>query len=119
MQIVSAFHQEYSLNRVLTEISHYIRLVAVERYNAGLKLQVCQCGSAKAEQITAQWKGANASGENVKNYIGGQFVDSQTEKWMDVIDPVCLHHPHVWWELIVVATVDANSAVSCSGDNPF
>lgn len=43
---------------------------------------------AKAEQLTAQWKGTNASGENVKNYIGGKFVDSKAEKWMDVIDPV-------------------------------
>ena len=48
---------------------------------------------AKAEQITAQWKGTNASGENVKNYIGGKFVDSQTDKWIDLVDPVRPHRP--------------------------
>ena len=42
----------------------------------------------KAEQITAQWKGTNASGENVKNYIGGKFIDSKTDKWIDLVDPV-------------------------------
>lgn len=48
---------------------------------------------AKAEQITAQWKGTNASGENVKNYIGGQFVDSKAEKWIDLVDPVRPYRP--------------------------
>lgn len=43
---------------------------------------------AKAEQITAQWKGTNGSGENIKNYIGGKFVDSTTDKWIDLVDPV-------------------------------
>jgi malonate-semialdehyde dehydrogenase (acetylating)/methylmalonate-semialdehyde dehydrogenase len=43
---------------------------------------------AKAEQITAQWKGTNASGENVKNYIGGKFVDSKADQWIDLVDPV-------------------------------
>ena len=43
---------------------------------------------AKAEQITAHWKGTNTSGEGVKNYIGGKFVDSQTERWIDLVDPV-------------------------------
>ena len=42
----------------------------------------------KAEQITAEWKGTNASGQNVKNYIGGKFVDSQADKWIDLVDPV-------------------------------
>jgi malonate-semialdehyde dehydrogenase (acetylating)/methylmalonate-semialdehyde dehydrogenase len=43
---------------------------------------------AKAEQITAKWKGTNTSGENVKNDIGGSFVDSQTDRWIDLVDPV-------------------------------
>lgn len=48
---------------------------------------------AKAEQITSQWKGTNASGENVKNYIGGKFVDSKTEQWIDLLDPVRPRRP--------------------------
>lgn len=43
---------------------------------------------AKAEQITTQWKGTNASGENVKNFIGGKFVDSKSDQWIDLVDPV-------------------------------
>ena len=48
---------------------------------------------AKAEQITAHWKGTNASGENVKNYIGGKFVDSKSDKWIDLVDPVRPYRP--------------------------
>ena len=48
---------------------------------------------AKAEQVTAQWKGTNASGENVKNYIGGNFVDSKSDQWIDLVDPVRPHRP--------------------------
>jgi malonate-semialdehyde dehydrogenase (acetylating)/methylmalonate-semialdehyde dehydrogenase len=48
---------------------------------------------AKAEQISAEWKGTNASGENVKNYIGGKFVDSKSEQWIDLLDPVRPYRP--------------------------
>ena len=51
---------------------------------------------AKAEQITAEWKGTNTSGENVENYIGGKFVDSKSEQWIDLVDPVRLHQPLCW-----------------------
>ena len=43
---------------------------------------------AKAEDITNGWKGTSASGGNTKNYIGGEFVESKAEKWLDVVDPV-------------------------------
>jgi len=48
---------------------------------------------AKAEQISSQWKGTNASGGTVKNYIGGQFVDSKSADWVDIVDPVLLVAP--------------------------
>lgn len=43
---------------------------------------------AKAEQISSQWKGTNASGGTVKNYIGGEFVESKASKFVDIVDPV-------------------------------
>lgn len=52
---------------------------------------------AKAEQITAEWKGTNASGQNVKNYIGGKFTDSKADKWIDLVDPVRPHSTLVPW----------------------
>ena len=67
----------------------------------------------KAEQITAQWKGTNASGENVKNYIGGKFIDSKTDKWIDLVDPVRPHRPSCRRELMLVTTVNTNLALSC------
>lgn len=43
---------------------------------------------ARAEQISSGWKGTSATGENTKNFIGGEFVESKAEKWIDVLDPV-------------------------------
>ena len=42
----------------------------------------------KAELLSSSWKGTNASGGNTKNYIGGEFVESKAENWIDVLDPV-------------------------------
>jgi len=41
----------------------------------------------KAEEITKIWKGTNATGGKTKNFIGGQFVESQTTEWIEVLDP--------------------------------
>lgn len=42
----------------------------------------------KAERLSTQWKGTNASGGSTKNYIGGEFRESSTDKWVEVLDPV-------------------------------
>lgn len=42
----------------------------------------------KAEQISSEWKGTSATGGNTKNYIGGEFIESKTQEWHDVLDPV-------------------------------
>lgn len=44
----------------------------------------------RAEQLSSNWKGTNASGGATKNYIGGEFVESKAEKWLDVVDPVSI-----------------------------
>ncbi|KAF7436691.1 hypothetical protein PC9H_003524 [Pleurotus ostreatus] len=41
----------------------------------------------KAEKLSAEWKGTSATGGNTKNFIGGEFVESQTSEWFDVVDP--------------------------------
>ena len=43
---------------------------------------------SKAEQISSQWKGTNATGGTTKNFIGGEFVESKTTEWIDTHDPV-------------------------------
>ncbi|KZT37434.1 Methylmalonate-semialdehyde dehydrogenase [Sistotremastrum suecicum HHB10207 ss-3] len=42
---------------------------------------------AKAEQLSKSWKGTSATGGTTKNFIGGEFVESKAEKWIDVHDP--------------------------------
>ncbi|KAF8167752.1 methylmalonate-semialdehyde dehydrogenase [Crassisporium funariophilum] len=42
---------------------------------------------SKAEQISANWKGTNATGGTTKNFIGGEFVESKTNQWIEAHDP--------------------------------
>jgi malonate-semialdehyde dehydrogenase (acetylating)/methylmalonate-semialdehyde dehydrogenase len=42
-----------------------------------------------AEKISAEWKGTSMIGGTTKNFIGGQFVESKADKWLEVHDPVC------------------------------
>lgn len=43
---------------------------------------------SRAEKLSADWQGTSATGENTKNLIGGEFVESKTADWIDVVDPV-------------------------------
>ncbi|KAI0756592.1 methylmalonate-semialdehyde dehydrogenase [Daedaleopsis nitida] len=42
---------------------------------------------SKADKLSQDWKGTSATGESTKNFIGGEFVESKAEKWIDVVDP--------------------------------
>ncbi|KAF9566170.1 methylmalonate-semialdehyde dehydrogenase [Agrocybe pediades] len=42
---------------------------------------------SRAENISANWKGTSATGGATKNFIGGEFVESQSSEWIDVHDP--------------------------------
>ena len=44
---------------------------------------------SKAEKISQEWKGTSATGGNTRNFVGGEFVESKAEQWIDVVDPVC------------------------------
>jgi malonate-semialdehyde dehydrogenase (acetylating) / methylmalonate-semialdehyde dehydrogenase len=44
----------------------------------------------RAEKLSAEWKGTSATGESTKNFIGGEFVESKTSDWIEVVDPVCV-----------------------------
>lgn len=54
------------------------------RANAGLSA----LARPVAEKISAEWKGTSMTGGTTKNFIGGQFIESKAEKWLDVLDPV-------------------------------
>lgn len=41
-----------------------------------------------AEEVSSKWRGTTANGGRTKNYIGGEFVESKAEKWLEVRDPV-------------------------------
>ncbi|KAK2461646.1 hypothetical protein APHAL10511_006109 [Amanita phalloides] len=42
---------------------------------------------AFADKLSAEWKGTSASGGTTKNFIGGEFVESRANQWIDVLDP--------------------------------
>jgi hypothetical protein len=45
----------------------------------------------KAAELQVQkWKGIATDGSDTKLLIGGEFVSSKTNKWIDVHDPVSL-----------------------------
>ncbi|EIW71962.1 hypothetical protein TREMEDRAFT_70598 [Tremella mesenterica DSM 1558] len=44
-------------------------------------------GLQAAEQVSSKWKGTTADGGTTKNYIGGEFLDSKADKWLEVRDP--------------------------------
>jgi malonate-semialdehyde dehydrogenase (acetylating) / methylmalonate-semialdehyde dehydrogenase len=58
--------------------------VSVQPPLRGLNLAVRE----KAEKLSRDWKGTSSSGENTKNFIGGEFVQSRATQWLDVVDPV-------------------------------
>lgn len=41
----------------------------------------------KADQISAEWKGTSATGGTTKNFIGGQFLESKSSQWFEILDP--------------------------------
>ncbi|KAH7879341.1 methylmalonate-semialdehyde dehydrogenase [Lentinula edodes] len=41
----------------------------------------------RAEQLSSQWKGTNFLGGTAKNFIDGEFRESMTDKWIEVLDP--------------------------------
>ncbi|KAJ7293432.1 Aldehyde/histidinol dehydrogenase [Mycena rebaudengoi] len=43
-------------------------------------------GRASAERLS-EWKGTSATGGTTKNYIGGEFVESKSSDWIDILDP--------------------------------
>jgi len=50
-------------------------------------------GMKAAEEVSSKWRGTTANGGRTKNYIGGEFTESQTDKWLEVRDPVCRGAP--------------------------
>ncbi|KDQ63422.1 hypothetical protein JAAARDRAFT_29451 [Jaapia argillacea MUCL 33604] len=40
-----------------------------------------------AEKLSKEWKGTSATGGVTKNFIGGEFVESKTTDFVDVVDP--------------------------------
>jgi malonate-semialdehyde dehydrogenase (acetylating) / methylmalonate-semialdehyde dehydrogenase len=72
----------------------------------------------KAEKLSRDWKGTNSSGENTKNFIGGEFVQSRSTQWIDVVDPVRrVYHSSFILTQDPVVTVHTNTPHPCSGNN--
>ncbi|PWN44383.1 putative methylmalonate-semialdehyde dehydrogenase mitochondrial precursor [Ceraceosorus guamensis] len=42
---------------------------------------------SKAQDVDAKWKGTSALGGTTKNFVHGEFVESKTDRWVEVRDP--------------------------------
>ncbi|KAJ4002462.1 methylmalonate-semialdehyde dehydrogenase [Lentinula boryana] len=49
-------------------------------------LSLSNAARLKADQLSS-WKGTSVNGGTTKNFIGGEFVESKTTDWIDVLDP--------------------------------
>lgn len=74
---------------------------------------------AKAEQVSADWKGTSLTGGTTKNYIGGEFVESKTDKWIELHDPVCAVAVHLFVKQTVLSAVNTNIAVTSSRNHQY
>lgn len=88
------------------------RLSALSRRSYGSVSTLSTAVRAKAEKLSADWKGTSATGGNTRNYIGGEFVESTTSQWHNVLDPVCIPLPR--YSVFTVCTVYPDIAHSGS-----
>ncbi|KIK30389.1 hypothetical protein PISMIDRAFT_26819 [Pisolithus microcarpus 441] len=63
------------------------RLYALPRRSYASVSALNATARSKADRLSADWRGTSAAGNNTKNYIAGEFVDSKTDEWLDVLDP--------------------------------
>ncbi|KAH7885919.1 methylmalonate-semialdehyde dehydrogenase [Phlebopus sp. FC_14] len=68
-------------------VARTVRLTRLARRSYATLSGLNAVARAKAEKLSAEWKGTNATGGSTKNYIGGQFVESRATEWHDVVDP--------------------------------
>jgi hypothetical protein len=71
----------------------------------------------RAEALS-EWKGTSATGQKTKNYIGGEFVESQASEWLDVVDPVeSSRCTEAGGSGLTITTVHTDASYSCSGND--
>jgi malonate-semialdehyde dehydrogenase (acetylating)/methylmalonate-semialdehyde dehydrogenase len=66
----------------------YASAAPLTRETAGARPSLAPLAQAAAEDVSSKWRGTHALGGKTKNYIGGEFVESQTDRWLEVRDPV-------------------------------
>lgn len=72
----------------------------------------------RAEKLSAEWQGTSATGENTKNFIGGEFVESKASDWIDVVDPVCVVLPRATRNIYTHPRAGiTNTAYPCARDD--
>lgn len=52
-----------------------------------LRSSLGSLATSRAKDVESKWRGTSTSGGTTKNYINGNFVDSNTSQWLEVKDP--------------------------------
>ncbi|KAG6818058.1 hypothetical protein H0H87_009213 [Tephrocybe sp. NHM501043] len=69
-------------------VSRLSRQIPARALSTSVQLHTLSAAALpKAERISAEWKGTSATGGTTKNFIGGEWMDSKTTEWIDVVDP--------------------------------
>ncbi|KAJ7275188.1 methylmalonate-semialdehyde dehydrogenase [Mycena haematopus] len=62
-------------------------MVLIRRFSTSVRRNtLSSLAKASAERLS-EWKGTSVAGSTTKNFIGGEFVDSKTSDWIDILDP--------------------------------
>lgn len=79
--------RKFVIARVSYKLDMLIRLTPRYFSTSVLRNGLAAESLARAEKLSSDWKGTSATGGTTKNFIAGQFVESDTSSWTEILDP--------------------------------
>jgi malonate-semialdehyde dehydrogenase (acetylating)/methylmalonate-semialdehyde dehydrogenase len=68
-------------------------LIRIRRFSTSASRNTLGAAAKAYADRLSEWRGTSVAGGTTKNFIGGEFVESKTTDWIDVLDPVCCPEP--------------------------
>ncbi|KAJ7783625.1 methylmalonate-semialdehyde dehydrogenase [Mycena maculata] len=62
-------------------------MVFIRRFSTSATRKSLSALARNSAERLSEWKGTSVTGGTTKNFIGGEFVDSKTTDWIDILDP--------------------------------
>ncbi|KAF7339774.1 Methylmalonate-semialdehyde dehydrogenase [Mycena venus] len=62
-------------------------MVLIRRFSTSASRNTLSALAKASAERLSEWRGTSLTGGTTKNFIGGEFVESKTSDWIDVLDP--------------------------------